>query len=75
MGKMTCPGCKDEITGLVVPMEVKGVMYKEWDGVYADLCSYPELQSETASFNSIAECMDCGHKAKLREFFPGDINA
>ncbi len=72
---MKCPKCGDKITGLVVPMQVEGVMYKEWDDVIADLCSYPELESECADPDSIASCMDCDYKGELRGFFPGDINA
>ena len=75
---MKCPNCGDKITGVIMMMSVSGVIYAESeDGMFphVDLCSYPELESEAADPGTPAECMDCYHKAELRDFFPGDPNA
>ncbi len=73
---MNCPNCGDEITGVVMKVITSGVIFKEErNEPKADLCSYPELEADMVDAGTMAECMDCEHKAELRDFFPGDINA
>lgn len=74
---MKCPNCGDEITGVIMQVTTDGIIYKEEPGeTVADLASYPELgEVDGLMPDTMAECMDCDHKAELRDFFPGDINA
>lgn len=68
-----CPNCGDEITGIMMQVMSTGIIYKEGPGEpKADLCSYPELESNPVDAGTMAECMDCYHKAELRDFFPSD---
>jgi len=78
---MKCPNpdCGDAITSVSFMQTVQAVIYAPDDddphGPHVDLCSYPELEADVADPYTMAECMDCEHKAKLWNFFPGDINA
>ena len=75
---MKCPNpdCGDAITGVHLMITVSGVIYAPEEGEPpGDLCSYPELEAEAADPGTMAECMECEHKAELRDFFPGDVNA
>lgn len=73
---MHCPNCGDEITGVIMEVTTSGIIYREEEGEpAADLCSYPELEADGVDPDIQAQCMDCDHKAELRDFFPGDVNA
>ncbi len=75
---MKCPNpdCGNAITGVHLMMTVSGIIYAPDDDYpHVDLCSYPELEAKAADPGTEAECLECEHKAELRDFFPGDINA
>ncbi len=75
---MECPKCKDKITGVIMSITIDGIIYKESEPgePVADLSNYPILgEYDCLMPDHAARCMDCGHEAEVRDFFPGDVNA